>query len=98
MRHHCGLPGPARLRNQHALKRGLVTAAFVALLVQRAGAQSIREQFWIPNGPVNAVAVAGNVVYIGGEFSRIGPPAGGFVAIDTGTGNVVSPYPWSTAA
>lgn len=58
-----------------------------------ARTQTLRDDFWMPNGPVNAIAITNNTAYLGGSFSRIGPPTGAFVGIDATTGVPIAPYP-----
>jgi hypothetical protein len=36
----------------------------------------------VPNGPVNAIVRVGDIAYIGGDFTRIGPPSGSGVVLD----------------
>jgi hypothetical protein len=68
--------------------------ATLALLPAPARAQALRENLWMPNGPVNAIAVRGNTIYLGGSFSRVGPPTGSFVSIDAATGDPIPPFPY----
>src|SRR5262245_14346950 len=55
-------------------------------------AQSVYENLWATDGPVNAVAVANGQVYLGGAFERVGPPTGGYAGVDISTGATLSPY------
>jgi len=70
------------------------SAILIALLILVPGparAQVAQSNLWVANGAVNAIALAGNTVYMGGEFTRLGPPTGGFVTLDETTGAVVAP-------
>lgn len=62
------------------------------LLPPLAWAQVLRDNLWVTNGPVNTVAVSGNVIYLGGEFTQVGPVTGGGIAFDAGTGAAIQPY------
>src|SRR5262245_58823593 len=55
-------------------------------------AQSVREDLWATDGPVNAVACANGQVYVGGAFERVGPPTGGYAGLDIANGETFSPY------
>ena len=48
---------------------------------------------WVTNGQVYAIAPAGDKVYIGGEFTQIGPYTGGGVPINSSTGAPVAAFP-----
>ena len=64
-------------------------ATLFALLVLCAGTASSQTTFnslYATNGTVNAVVVSGNTIYIGGEFTYVGPNTGAGAAIDTSTG------------
>ncbi|HTO92520.1 MAG TPA: FlgD immunoglobulin-like domain containing protein [Candidatus Sulfotelmatobacter sp.] len=65
--------------------------AALAIVAAPARAQNVQSNLWVTNGIVNAIAVSGNTVYIGGAFTRLGPPIGGFVRVDGTTGAVLPP-------
>ena len=52
-----------------------------------------REETCVTNGPVLAIARTASTVYIGGEFSYVGPYTGGFVPISASTGQPVGVFP-----
>ena len=47
---------------------------------------------WVPNGPVHAIASSGSIVYIGGDFSYVGPKTGYGASISASTGRPLLPY------
>jgi len=53
-----------------------------------ASAQEARDDFWVTDGKVYAAALSpsSDVLYIGGDFTRVGPATGSGVAIDATTG------------
>src|SRR5262245_10512792 len=65
----------------------------LGLLPTRVTAQAIRNDLWMPDGQVNAVAVSNNIVYVGGTFTHVGPPTGAFVGLDPTSGSALQPYP-----
>ena len=73
----------------------LVSLALAILLgAPRAHAQIADPQFWVTNGTVNATALVGNTLYVGGQFtSYMGPSTGGFVAVDSASGAVSTTWP-----
>jgi hypothetical protein len=48
---------------------------------------------WATNGPVDALAVRGKTLYVGGRFSQIGPPTGGLVAFSASTAARLETFP-----
>ena len=50
-------------------------------------------QPWQPNGAVHAIVTAEDALYIGGEFTYIGPRTGSFAAIDTATAKGLERFP-----
>jgi len=76
----------------------LVLLATAGLLLASAGvllAQSVDSTLWgvDPSGKVFAVARDGNTIYIGGNFSYVGPNSGGGVPIDVSTARGAAGYP-----
>jgi len=57
-----------------------------ALLAGDAGAQVIRPDLWTATGVVRAAALTGSTLYIGGDFSYVGPRTGGGLPLDVTTG------------
>ena len=70
---------------------GALTAS--AFLAGDAEAQIIREDLYVTNGGVSAAVPSGNTLYIGGDFTEVGPATGGWVPIDSTTGAPVSGFP-----
>jgi hypothetical protein len=52
---------------------------------------------WVPDNYVDAVARSGNTIYIGGNFTHVGPQTGAAVALDTTTQLPVGAYPVVTS-
>lgn len=48
---------------------------------------------WVTNGQVRAIAVSNDLIYLGGDFTELGPAIGAAVAIDATTGAPIPPYP-----
>ncbi len=46
-----------------------------------ASAQVLRDDLWVTNGSVYASTVLGNRLYLGGNFSRVGPATGGLMPV-----------------
>jgi hypothetical protein len=61
-------------------RSALAILAFV--VVASASGQTLQDNLWITNGPVDAIEQAGNTVYLGGAFSRVGPSTGNGAALD----------------
>jgi hypothetical protein len=56
-------------------------------------AQTIREDLYVTNGEVNALAPSGDTLYIGGLFNYVGPPTGGGVPVSAANGTPVVGFP-----
>ena len=50
-------------------------------------------RFWMPNGPINAILVTNDTVYIGGDFSYVGPRTGPAVVFDETSGQLLAAPP-----
>ncbi|MEA2147260.1 MAG: trimeric autotransporter adhesin, partial [Solirubrobacteraceae bacterium] len=72
--------------------RFLVALTLLLAAIPAAGAHasfsSVPDDTWVTNGRVDAVATAGNHVYLGGSFSRIGPNTGHGVGLDPSDGSL----------
>ena len=55
--------------------------------VSPASAQVLRDDLWVTNGGVYASTVVGNTLYLGGNFSRVGPATGGLMPVHVTTGS-----------
>ena len=73
--------------------RVLLLATLTLGSVSLARAQGIDSTLWVPNGEVDAVALSGNTLYIGGAFSRVGPASGCGAPIDASTGSLLAGFP-----
>src|SRR5438128_246585 len=67
--------------------------AFVLLLPTTARAQVLRENLWVTNGSVRAVATSAGPLSLAGSFTRVGPSTGPAVVLDAITGTTLPPYP-----
>ena len=48
---------------------------------------------WETDGPVHAIVRSGDTIYLGGEFSRVGPHTGSGVALSSTSGAVDPTFP-----
>ena len=78
---------------------GSFYAVFLLLMVlsvANTGAQpasSARGDFWLPNGPIHALAQTNGILYLGGSFDYIGPNAGTGGTLDLFSGNRIPDFP-----
>ena len=71
------------------MKRLLFFSLFFTLvLIQVYAQQSVGyiDTWWKPNGPVNTITNSGNKVYVGGQFTYIGPMNSYGASVDKNTG------------
>jgi len=69
------------------------SAATLALPAPDAASTvTVDSRMWAPNGTVYSVVSDAGTIYIGGEFSYVGPVTGGAAAIDANTSFVRRPY------
>jgi len=48
------------------------------------------QKFWMPNGPINSIVATNNTVYLGGDFTYVGPHTGPIAVFDATTGQLLS--------
>jgi Tol biopolymer transport system component len=56
-------------------------------------ADTPNDPFWVTNGAVDATALSGTTLFIGGAFNYLGPSTGGFVVLDGSSGAVDPMWP-----
>ena len=81
----------ARSAPSRRVRRLLRCARYLALVVvglapTSAAAQSVDPFMWVTDGPIHAMARSGNTLYLGGQFSHVGPSSGSCVVIDSISG------------
>jgi hypothetical protein len=52
-----------------------------------------RQNLWATNGTVYAIQPVGNTIYLGGNFSYVGPATGGGVPLATSDGKALASFP-----
>jgi len=82
---------PARIHRARILVLALILAPFaVPTASTRAEVASpfvgVQNTLWVTNGRVRATQVVSNTLYIGGDFTYVGPPTGSGAALSTSTG------------
>lgn len=82
---------PIRPLTPLALRAVLVALALSFALPARA--QTIDTSLWVPNGVVNALVRDGNTLYLGGQFTRVAPPTGGWILADAAIGALTAARP-----
>ena len=75
------------------MKFPVLVIALSTLLQAATPSDTCNQNMWVTNGPVYAIAPAGNKVYIGGQFTQVGPYTGGGVPINSSTGTPVPVFP-----
>jgi len=94
MKSHAGFAA-STTRHGHALTEGAlmishplrVSAALLCgILAAPAAGVEVRDEVWVANGPVYASAVSPDreTLYLGGDFTYLGPVTGGAAALDAG--------------
>src|SRR5499427_4171465 len=74
------------------LRRFTLSALALVTFITAARAQ-VQRDFWVPNSMVRTAVLDGNTLYVGGDFTRIGPVTGCGVPLDTGSGAPAAGFP-----
>jgi nitrite reductase/ring-hydroxylating ferredoxin subunit len=74
-------------------KLSMIVIALATFLQAAQLSDTCNQETWVTNGPVYAIAPAGDKVYIGGGFTQVGPYTGCGVPFNTSTGLPVSAFP-----
>lgn len=79
------------------VSRAAMALAFVLLLGLANSASALndypRNDLWVTDGRVNAVARSADTIYIGGQFSSVAPYTGAGAIVDPDTGALSSSFP-----
>src|SRR5262245_43957886 len=75
-----------------ATPASMLAAGLLLVLPLAARAQSIQQNLWVTDYDVDAMVVVNNILYLGGGFTRVGPPVAGTAALDVSTGAPQSTY------
>src|SRR5262245_52411449 len=84
-----GRKGGTRMRSHIAA----LVATSILFASAPSHAQSVRQDLWGTDGPVNVACASGNILYIGGNFTQVGPVSGPGAPISASTGQVTSGFP-----
>ena len=68
-------------------------SAMACAFVAASDAQTVRQDLDIANGAVGPIVVSGNTLYIGGNFTYVGPETGGGVPVGAATGTAIAGFP-----
>lgn len=93
MHHEPGQAGlPLRRVHLGIFPRAVLLLAAFVLDAVPVLAQALRPEFWVTDGTVSAVATSGNTVYLGGNFTTVGPATGAAALLDSVTGAPLAPF------
>jgi hypothetical protein len=73
--------------------RAALASGLAALACGGARAQVVDPSLWVTDGAVHAIAQDGNTLYIGGDFSHVGPDTGPFALLDAASGAARTGWP-----
>src|SRR5215510_1498364 len=94
-RHPSGEPSFMSVLSRSA--SSVVLAAFAcAVLYGAASGDNLRADFCVADNPVEAAVLSGSTLYIGGDFTTLGPATGAGVLLDPATGSLIGGFPQVT--
>ena len=70
-----------------------ICSIFLFLISSFVFGQNLYNNFPVTNGAVNAIVQSGNNIYIGGQFTSVGPNTGRGTVIDPSTGLLIPGFP-----
>lgn len=70
-----------------------IIAVLAGTLQAATPSDTCKQETWVTNGFVDAIVKAGNTIYIGGSFTRVGPYTGGGVPIGISSGSALGKFP-----
>lgn len=80
-------------RQPSALISLLAATISLSFLAPNVHAQTLLDHMWETDGFVTSLATSGRTVYLGGDFTYVGPRTGGLVGTDPTTGAVLPTFP-----
>jgi hypothetical protein len=75
------------------MKKTTFALALFAVVEAAAAPDSCNQDLWVPNSSVTGIFVGPKTVYIGGNFSEVGPYTGGCAAFSLATGAPAAKFP-----
>jgi hypothetical protein len=81
------------LAQERVVSAAAVALAFLVVAPLAHALSSVSARTPSTNGPVNAIATTPNAIYIGGNFSHVGPYTGPGAGIDAKTVGEIPPTP-----
>jgi trimeric autotransporter adhesin len=85
-------PGQLKHRRQ-AILASWVFLLCIACSVSAQPSLTPRTDFWRSDGPVNAIATQGNLAYVGGDFTYVGPGTGPAGVVSPANGSLIAAFP-----
>jgi len=92
---HLRLPAPSACpaRGCTASWKTVLVPLLLAGSWAAADAQALRANFPVTDGTINAFLLSGNTLYVGGEFTRVGPRTGSGVPLATASATPETGFP-----
>ncbi len=75
------------------INTSVVVSIFTLFSLAQTAPDTCRQETWVPDATVGAVYSSGKTIYIGGDFSEVGPYTGGCVPFSLATGEIAAVFP-----